>query len=34
MHSDDFAAQLGRAERPQITVDNVVGDQIEATVSS
>ncbi|HYY53895.1 MAG TPA: hypothetical protein VFA01_00815 [Candidatus Dormibacteraeota bacterium] len=31
--SDAFAAELARSERPQITVDTVAGDQIEATVA-
>jgi hypothetical protein len=34
MANDAFAAELARTDRPQITVDNVVGDQIEATVAS
>ena len=33
MDRDEFAAALGRNDRPQITVDNVAGDQIEATVA-
>ncbi|TMD61743.1 MAG: hypothetical protein E6I87_01935 [Chloroflexi bacterium] len=33
MDRDEFAAALGRNDRPQIKVDNVAGDQIEATVA-
>jgi hypothetical protein len=33
MDSGEFAAALGRTDRPQITVDSIAGDQIEATVS-